>query len=610
MWWCSILLLVLSTEAALPEKQQAQDSDLLIADVVLPIPQAQVQSAPILPIPEAQIQPQQPNDILSRQTAAPLLPSPQPQIQQSQPYQQYGQQQYGQQYGQSQQPGQFNDVGLGLGQQPGAYGVGGVTGSISNDLNSQYNSGFGQTTQNNFNSFGSSFGSQIYGNDLDGIIDPNSFCPEFWIAHKLTCYRFIKSPKRNWYDAKKICQAYKAELISVDTLEKHSFVLKELIIQDQKQNRYWVSARQTSPNSWVNDDNSQLVNVDDSFEFEETVFNQDTLQENLQQNNQYFNRFDTNRQTSRRDNPLLQFEKTRLVYGYAGNKGKWMFIPSYEFETHLFICESSLLYNPNNINVLQDEQRAYDYGLEITDFRKIPRGPFFIRQPVDTTFDTAKRTIRNDVFVSCLAGGYPTPDYSWYKEEYVNDNLTFYKIDPLIDSRFTISGGNLIVYNPEQNRDQGRYHCVAENKFGRIRSESVELNFGYIMEFNLKRSGESGDSNWGKALFCDPPQHYPGVKYYWSRDYFPNFVDEDQRVFVSNDGALYFSALEIIDRANYSCTVQSLVSSTGRNGPYFPLRVKPHPNYQALLFANTFPKVFPEAPIAGAEVRLECVAFG
>lgn len=103
---------------------------------------------------------------------------------------------------------------------------------------------------------------------------------------------------------------------------------------------------------------------------------------------------------------------------------------------------------------------------------------------------------------------------------------------------------------------------------------------------------------------------YPGVQYYWSRDYFPNFVQEDQRVFVSHDGALYFSALEIIDRANYSCTVQSLVSSTGRNGPFFQLRVNPHPNYQDLIFANSFPKLFPSGAIAGTEIRLECMAFG
>jgi hypothetical protein len=33
-------------------------------------------------------------------------------------------------------------------------------------------------------------------------------------------------------------------------------------------------------------------------------------------------------------------------------------------------------------------------------------------------------------------------------------------------------------------------------------------------------------------------------------------------------------------------------------------------NYQQLKFPNNFPKAFPDAPIAGKEVRLECMAFG
>lgn len=360
---------------------------------------------------------------------------------------------------------------------------------------------------NNYNNLGGTYGVGGYTGinaGLDGI-DENSFCPEFWIAYRQTCYRFIKSPKRNWYDAKKICQAYRGDLINVDNVDKHSFILKHLIVQDQKQNRYFVSARQIAPNQWTNDDGSPLVTVDDGFAFEESDFDLDALQENLQDTNRYYNRFDP---IVRKDqNPLYQMEKNRLVYGYSRSKDRWFFIPVYEFEQHLFICEAHTLYNQNNINIKQDDHRGFDYGIEITtDFEKIPRGPYFVNQPNDTTFDTGKRKIRNDVTLSCLAAGYPTPTYSWYKEEYVNDNLTFHRIDPLSDSRYTISGGNLIVYDPDQQHDQGTYHCIAENKFGRIRSESVALNFGYIMEFNLKRSGEAGKSNWGHALFCDPPQ--------------------------------------------------------------------------------------------------------
>ena len=36
----------------------------------------------------------------------------------------------------------------------------------------------------------------------------------------------------------------------------------------------------------------------------------------------------------------------------------------------------------------------------------------------------------------------------------------------------------------------------------------------------------------------------------------------------------------------------------------------PHPNQQQLRFPQNFPKSFPEAPIAGDDVRMECIAFG
>ena len=103
---------------------------------------------------------------------------------------------------------------------------------------------------------------------------------------------------------------------------------------------------------------------------------------------------------------------------------------------------------------------------------------------------------------------------------------------------------------------------------------------------------------------------FPRINFYWARDYFPNFVEEDRRVMVSYDGHLYFSALDKIDQGNYSCNVHGMASDDGRNGPFFHLDVTPHPNYQQLRFPQNFPKAFPEAPVAGEDVRLECIAFG
>lgn len=471
---------------------------------------------------------------------------------------------------------------------------------------------------NNYGSYGS------FGAFED--LDPNLMCPEHWIAYRTSCLRFVQSPRRTYYEAKKICIASKGDLVKIDTPEKLAFITRELYLQNQVQNRYYFSSRMTSLNNWASDDASQLYQTDDIFSYEETEIDREQSIEFLNNNhlyiaqrNQYTGGFNNLGNTNPipgqspntyniYDNRILQ--KDRLVFGYSREKNKWMYMPTYDFENNLFICESLDLYNVENINAHADSQREIDYGVEVIDPLKLERGPYFIKQPKDTTYDTGKRMVTNDVSIQCLAGGYPTPTYEWYKEHYNNDKLNYTKIDPLTNSRYTISGGNLIIYSPDQTLDQGTYHCVASNKYGKVISESVQLNFGYILEFNLKRAPEVGDVNWGKTLFCDPPTHYPNVKYYWSRDYFPNFVEEDTRTFVSYDGALYFSALESIDRGNYSCTVQSTVSDTGRNGPFFPLGVRPHPNFQALIFANSFPKVFPDAPIAGEQIRLECIAFG
>lgn len=53
-------------------------------------------------------------------------------------------------------------------------------------------------------------------------------------------------------------------------------------------------------------------------------------------------------------------------------------------------------------------------------------------------------------FKSCLAGGYPTPTYKWFREDYENDRLVAREIDPLSDGRYTISGGMLIINDPQQ----------------------------------------------------------------------------------------------------------------------------------------------------------------
>lgn len=399
-------------------------------------------------------------------------------------------------------------------------------------------------------------------------------CPKHWVKFQESCYRLVKSPLKQREDARRTCQAYQSDLVSINTVEEHGFILQQLIWKDPQHRRWLTSARQQG-GYWANEaDGSQLLSMDNAFlpEPYDGVLNRDYL-----------------------------------AYSFSNSLKRWGLEKVTGDELLLYICEAPI----SALHILTEEDRDYKYGLEIDDPLRIPRGPFFIKQPKNIVFDVSIRRIFNEVSLSCLAGGYPAPNYEWFREDYEDARLVARRIDPLTNNRYTISGGNLIINNPKQTEDRGAYHCKASNDYGTIISESVDLSFGYILEFNLKRSAEQGNQNWGQAIYCDPPQHFPPeVKYNWARDFFPNFVEQDKRVFASSDGTLYFSALEPIDQGNYSCNVQSLASSTGRNGPFFPLRVNSHSSFQQLKFPINFPKVFPDAPIAGDEVKLECFAFG
>lgn len=446
-----------------------------------------------------------------------------------------------------------------------------------------------RNTQGSF--YQDNFHSDIYG-ESDNEIDPQSTatyyagldyeeryrCPANWIRYRESCYRFTKSPNRPRIEARKICQAYEADLVAVNSPEEHGFIITNLMRLDPQKGSWYVGAHQQSKGYWVNEiDGSHLTGLDNAF-FED-------------HQPQYV--------------PGVYITpRDYLVYKFSQQNGRWGLAPVDGSGYFHFICEGQ----SQRLRYLIEEERSFTYGLETYDPERIPRGPYFIKEPVDTIYDSAKSL--NYVQLTCIANGYPAPSYKWYREDYELDRQVSHEIDPLQDSRFIISGGTLMIYKPDAEKDVAKYHCTATNKYGTIRSESVLFSFGYIRDFNQKRPIESGNQYWGKVMYCDPPAYYPAVNFLWARGYFPNLVEEDKRVFVSYDGGLYFSSLETIDRGNYSCNVMSKVSDAGRNGPIFPLYVYPHSDYQQLKFPNSFPKLFPEAPIVGQEVRLECVSFG
>lgn len=91
-------------------------------------------------------------------------------------------------------------------------------------------------------------------------------CPQHWVQFQQSCYRFIKSPMRSRNDARKNCEAYESDLVSINSFEEHGFILYQLLWRDPQHRKWYTSIRQQQPNYWVNDgDGSPLLNMDNAF---------------------------------------------------------------------------------------------------------------------------------------------------------------------------------------------------------------------------------------------------------------------------------------------------------------------------------------------------------
>lgn len=410
-----------------------------------------------------------------------------------------------------------------------------------------------------------------------------SQCPKGWVNFADSCYKFVRHNSAYFQNASQYCDNYNSRLLSVNNFEENQFILDWLQENDPNKRLWLTSALVTNGQNnwqWATDLGSKFINNNDLW---------------LPANSSYD-----------------RFAFNGAAYTFSQSANKWGLIridnnrPAYSF-----ICEYVNI--PSNAAIgNMFLERGLDYGLNIHNKSLIPRGPKMVVEPKDVIFDISGRSHSNKLKLECVADGYPKPEYKWYRED--NSGLSEIsqgrEIEVLADERMTLTDGQLTIYNPNPNEDKGKYYCEATNHFGTIVSRTVSITFYWILEFNKKRSVERGRENWGKSVSCDPPQHNSKVLYYWTKAEFPNFVQQDRRVFISFDGNLYFSSLEKIDRSDYSCQIQSANSSTGRFGPSFPLVVEPASNAQKLQFANGFPKMFPESPMDGHEIRVECMAYG
>lgn len=360
-----------------------------------------------------------------------------------------------------------------------------------------------------------------------------------------------------------------ADLVSITNEKENFFLVSELQKREAAVKQWHVSARREGLNRWFNLDQTELPDL-----------------------TEYFHQKDDE-------------SKDHLAYVYSEQDEVWGFEPISGPTKMAFICEIPV----DDVAYWMTGERSVGYGQKLGVKTPIQKGPRFIREPEDVVFDVTRRKEDNNARLRCVAESWPAPKYKWFKQSSSNSK-DFVEIDPLNATRYTMFGGQLIINIPDQLTDRGSYYCTASNQFGVIRSRAVTLAFGYISDFSSKRNREAGSENWGKAIACDPPQHFPDIRMQWSKGFHSNFVQENERTLISQDGHLYFSALEKSDQGNYSCSVKSMDEKQSKKGPFFTLEVNPHPNFQQLRFPQKFPQVFPQTPAVGDTVRMECITFG
>ncbi|XP_003894227.2 neural cell adhesion molecule L1-like protein isoform X3 [Papio anubis] len=149
--------------------------------------------------------------------------------------------------------------------------------------------------------------------------------------------------------------------------------------------------------------------------------------------------------------------------------------------------------------------------------------------------------------IECEAKGNPEPTFTWTK-----DGNPFYFTDHRIITSNN-SGTFRIPNEGHISHFQGKYRCFASNKLGIAMSEEIEFIVPSVPKFPKEKIDplevEEGDPI---VLPCNPPKGLPPLHIYWMNIELEH-IEQDERVYMSQKGDLYFANVEEKDSRNDYC---------------------------------------------------------
>ncbi|XP_060078104.1 contactin-like [Ylistrum balloti] len=404
-------------------------------------------------------------------------------------------------------------------------------------------------------------------------------CPSDWLNNDFTCYKFLFDPKASYEEARASCAIMGSSLLSVGSLSEHNFINNWLQQNDFYRNVWYTSGIQETGSSnvyrWASD--SSLISSDLQF----WLANQNNVQGEV------------------------------IVYKFDGASYGWS--KSAKDVMLSYICEIS----QEEAYRLVQEKRDFDYGQVVSNMDDIMFGPQMTVQP-QSVIVVSRAT---KAVLECRALGNPRPQYTWYKM--VNGSEVM--ITSSVDDRFTLTNGKLTIQNPNEDADANeRYQCTIENKYGKIFSDPVSLSFGFLGDFsNVQDAPVYAFAYDGAVIKCSNIKFKPAAVFNWQRgekkEYI--FASTTPYTFISSNGQLYFSEVTRVDEGDYYCQITlTALSGTALGTSQAPSKTSLVITLSIIdqaaktdwgpVIQDDFIAVFPQPPLKGQDVRLECFAYG